>query len=109
MLRIATKEDFKLIYSWFMHPEINPWMLYEPMQQEQFLPIYNELVSKKNLFVFEDDNKPVGMCKLVPQQFRNAHIVYLGSVAIDPSYRGKGMGSEMLEEIKEHVKQEGYL
>ena len=109
MLRAATKEDFDFIYELYMHPQINPRLLYEPMSKELFFPIFKGLLVKKVLFVYENDNKAVGMCKLVPQQHRIAHIVYLGGVAIHPSYAGKGFGQKMLEEIKDHVKQKGFL
>jgi len=109
MIRAAIKEDFDFIYELYMHPQINKWLLYEPMSKELFFPIFKELLVKKVLFVYENDNKVTGMCKLVPQQHRIAHIVYLGGVAIHPSYTGKGFGQKMIEEIKEYVKQKGFL
>jgi putative acetyltransferase len=51
----------------------------------------------------------MGMCKLVPQQFRNAHILYLGGVGIHPSAAGSGHGLKMMENIKEHAQQNGFL
>lgn len=109
MIRGVTKEDFDFIYDLYMHPQINPWLLYEPMSKELFFPIFKELLVKEVLYVYENDNRAVGMCKLVPQQYRIAHIVYLGGVAIHPSYGRKGFGQKMLEEIKEYIKQKGFL
>jgi putative acetyltransferase len=109
MIRVAIKEDFDFIYELYMHPQINKWLLYEPMSKELFFPIFKELFVKKALFVYENENKAAGMCKLVPQQHRNAHIVYLGGVAIHPAYAGKGLGQKMLEEIKGYIKQKGFL
>jgi putative acetyltransferase len=109
MIRKATDKDFDFIYELYMHPQINRWLLYEQMDADSFLPIFNELLVKEILFVYENDGIPTGMCKLVPRQYRNAHIIYLGSVAIHPFFAGKGEGLNMLKEIKEHTIQKGFL
>lgn len=109
MTRIATQTDFNFFYSLYMHPDVNPFLLYEMMDAESFLPIFNELERKGQLYIFEDAEQAVGMFKLVPQQQRNAHIVYLGGLAIDPVHSGKGYGSMMMEEIKFLAKQKGFL
>lgn len=109
MIRKADREDNGFIFELFMHPQVNCYMLYEQMDKEQFLPIFNDLLSKDFLFVYESDGNPAGMCKLVPQQYRNAHIVYLGSVAIHPLFAGRGEGLKMLQDIIDYVKQKGFL
>ncbi len=103
MIRKATTKDFEFIYELYMHPQINPYLLYEQMDTLAFLPIFEELVSKQVLFVYEDETKQIGMCKLVPQQHRNAHIIYLGGVGIQVSQSGKGHGLNMLQEIKTYA------
>lgn len=103
MIRKATAKDFEFIYELYMHPQINPYLLYEPMDTLAFLPIFEELVSKQVLFVYEHEMKQMGMCKLVPQQHRNAHIIYLGGVGIHVSQSGKGHGLKMLQEIKTYA------
>ena len=108
MIRKATREDFDFIYELYMHPQTNPFLLYEHMDKNSFSSIFNELLKKEILFVYEN-KMPKGMCKLVPQQFRNSHIVYLGGVAIHPSFAGKGEGLKMLEKIKEYAKQNNFL
>lgn len=109
MLRPANTSDFYFVYELYMHPQINPWLIYELMDKESFLPIFEELVAKKILFIYESNNEPAGMCKLVPQHHRVAHIVYLGGVAIHPVFRGQGHGLKMLEEVKEYLTQKGFL
>jgi putative acetyltransferase len=96
MLRIASEHDLDFLYSLYMHPLINRWLLYEQMSPEAFRPIAMELIQRSALFVFEADGVPVAMCKLVPQKYRNSHILYLGGVAVDPRYQGKGIGAKML-------------
>jgi putative acetyltransferase len=108
MNRPATAEDFDLIYGWYMHPDINPWLLYEQMGKEEFRPIFNELASRAQLFVFQYDGMDAGMFKLVPMKHRNSHIIYLGGVALDPAFRGKSLGGRMLEEVVAKVRDMGY-
>jgi RimJ/RimL family protein N-acetyltransferase len=109
MLRLVTSEDFKFIFDLYMHPQVNRYLLYEQTGSDAFLPIFNDLLEKKNLFIYENNKIATGMCKLVPQQYRNSHIVYLGGVAIHPSFAGKGEGFKMIEEIIHYIKEEGFL
>ena len=109
MIREATDKDFDFIYELYNHEQINPFLLYEQMDMNSFLPIFDELVAKNFLYVYEEDDIPTGMCKLVPQQHRNAHIVYLGGFAIHPFFGGRGEGLKMMKEIIDLVKQKNFL
>ena len=109
MIRLATQDDFDYIYGLYMHPQVNPFLLYEMMEPCAFRPIYDDLLSKGVKYVFEVDGNPVGMCKLVPLQHRNAHIVYLGGVAIDPVYAGKGYGLTLMQEVIAFAQHRGFL
>ncbi len=93
----------------YMHPQVNPFLLYEPMNAENFLTVFNDLEKKGVLYIFEDQQESIGMFKLVPQHYRNTHIVYLGGIAIDPEHTGKGHGLQMMEEIKVYAKKNGFL
>jgi putative acetyltransferase len=78
MLRLASVNDFDFIYQLYMHPQANRYLLYDPMDKKDFLPVFLELQSKEQLYVYENSSRRTGMCKLVPQQYRDAHKVYLG-------------------------------
>lgn len=99
MIRKAGYHDFDFLYSLYMAPGINPFLLYEPMDKEAFRPVMKELLDKGVLYIFLQEGKPAGMFKLVPQQYRNSHIIYLGGLAIAPDFSGRGLGKVMLEEI----------
>jgi L-phenylalanine/L-methionine N-acetyltransferase len=104
MHRLATEADFKAIYDLYMHPTVNPYLLYELMIEEDFKPIYQDLINRKVKYVFEYEGKNAGMFKLVPNTYRAEHIVYLGGLAINPEYSGKGLGQKMFEAIIEEAK-----
>ena len=105
----ATEKDFEFIYSLYMHPQVNPFLLYEMMDQESFQPIYHDLLKNTRLYVFQIEEQKAGMFKLEPSKHRLAHMVYLGGVAIHPDFGGKGYGLQMLQEITDLCKTEGFL
>jgi len=109
MIRKAVPEDFDFVYEMYMHPQINPFLLYEEMDQQNFKPVFHDLINREVLFVFDEDSIPTGMCKLVPQQHRNAHVLYLGGVAVHPFFAGKGEGIKMMLDIIQYANQKGFL
>jgi RimJ/RimL family protein N-acetyltransferase len=109
MIRKVTTLDFEFIYGLYMHPQVNPFLLYEMMDAETFKPIFEDLLRKEVLYIFEDNNVAVGMFKLVPLSYRNTHIAYLGGVAIDPLFAGKGHGLGMLRAIINYANDKGFL
>ena len=109
MLRIATPFDFSFIYGLYFHPQINPFLLYETMNTVDFQPVFDDLIQKRVLYVFEHGGQKAGMCKLVPLTHRTDHIAYLGGVAIHPDFAGQGLGEKMMQEILSQAKQSGLL
>ena len=109
MIRKSTQQDFHFIFEIYMHPAVNKYLLYEPMTESEFSPIFADLLEKQIIYVFETDGKPKGMFKLVPYFFRTSHVAYLGGLAIHPSWSGKGLGSQMMNEIKNFAKEKGIL
>jgi RimJ/RimL family protein N-acetyltransferase len=99
MLEKAKSNDFLYIYNLYMHPEVNPYLLYEMMEEETFSPIFNDLIKEEVLFLYRNGIENIGMCKLIRQKYRNEHILYLGGLAINPDYFGKGFGRKMMHEI----------
>jgi len=109
MLRPATNSDVDFIFQLYMHPLVNPYLLYEPMDKDSFEPIFQELLRQQVKFVYCQDETPIGMCKLVPFTHRSAHIVYLGGLAIHPDANGQGHGERMIREIQDLAKQRQFL
>jgi ribosomal protein S18 acetylase RimI-like enzyme len=108
MLRPALPSDLPFFHRLYMHPQTNPWLLYEPMDEASFRPIFEELLNRGFLHVFEQDGARLGMCKLMPMKHRNSHIIYLGGVAVEPDHAGKGLGRQMLIEAIALAKQRGF-
>lgn len=107
MLEKAKLDDFSYIYNLYMHPEVNPYLLYEMMGQITFRPIFEDLIKEEVLFLYKNGLENIGMCKLIRQKYRNEHILYLGGLAIHPYYFGKGFGKKMMQEIIDFCKNNG--
>ena len=109
MVRQATSQDFDFLSSLYFHPKVNPFLLYEMGEKDNFPSIFDDLLSKNTLFIFEVEGQKVGMFKLVPLTHRTKHIAYLGGVGIDPQFAGKGFGQQMMLEMLDLAKQKGLL
>jgi RimJ/RimL family protein N-acetyltransferase len=109
IIRKITKSDFNFVYELYMHPQVNPFLLYEQMDTGAFEPIFLDLLQKGVLFIYEEQQLPLGMFKLIPHTYRSNHIVYLGSFAIKPDFFGKGKAIAMLQAIINYCKQLGFL
>jgi L-phenylalanine/L-methionine N-acetyltransferase len=109
MVRLATTEDFDFIYGLYFHPQVNPYLLYEMMETDDFKPIYADLLAKGIVYVFENDGKKVGMFKLFAHTYRTSHIAYLGGVAVHPDFAGQGFGNKMLKAILDLSRERGFL
>jgi len=109
MVKKADTKDFDFFYELYMHPAINPYLLYEQMSATEFGPVFESLLQQEVLFVYYADGLPAGMFKLIAQKYRNAHICYLGGVAIAPVFSGKGEGSKMMNQIITLARKSGFL
>jgi putative acetyltransferase len=109
MIRKATQQDFDFIYELHMHPQVNRFLFYEPMNVQEFEPIFKETLAQEILYVFEEDSISKGMFKLVPQQHRASHIVALKGVAVHPQFSGQSCGQRMIEQVVSLGKEKGFL
>ena len=109
MIRLVGLNDFNFIYGLYMHPKVNPYLLYELTGEDDFRPIYNNLIQQNVKYIYADDRQKIGMFKLIPFTYRSNHVVYLGGLAIDPEFSGKGEGAKMIKEIKAFAAEKGFL
>ena len=101
MIRRITEKDFDFIYGLYMHPSVNPFLMYEQMDPDAFKPIFGDFLKSNIIYIFETDGRAAGMFKFIKQEHRDSHKAYLGGLAIDPSFSGKGYGLQMMHEIIE--------
>jgi putative acetyltransferase len=79
------------------------------MEKDSFQPIFDELLEKNIIYIYEENSNAVGMFKLMQLEHRSSHAGYLGGLAIHPDFEGKGYGKKMMEEIFELGRQMNLL
>ncbi|MBM0103194.1 GNAT family N-acetyltransferase [Steroidobacter sp. S1-65] len=109
MLRLATPADRDAVYSIYMHPEVIPYLGYDPMPAEAFVPIFQELLDCRSFYVFERDGKVAGFIRSSRQPGRAAHVAYLGTFAVSPDWHGTGVARQIMEETIALLKKQGVL
>lgn len=109
MLRLATPADRDAVYSIYMHPEVIPYLGYDPMPAEAFAPIFQELLDCRSFFIFERDRKVAGFIRSSRQPGRAAHVAYLGTFAVSPDFHGTGVARQIVEELIAMLKKQGVL
>ena len=109
MLRLAQPADLDAVYSIYMHPDVIPFLGYDPMPLAEFRPIFQELVDCRAFYILERDGEVAGFCRTTRQPGRASHVVYLGTLAVSPRWRGSGLARELMEQIIAMLKAAGVL
>lgn len=105
--RLALDKDVDILYDLYMDDVSNPYLTYDHMDKNEFERIYHELLPTKTLYVVEADDKVIASYRLIPKSDRQAHTIYLGGFVVNHSLKGKGLGSKILEHIKNMATTEG--
>jgi RimJ/RimL family protein N-acetyltransferase len=98
--RLANEEDFKAVYDLYMDAASNPYLTYDPMNLEEFRPIFYSVLLSQTLYVVELDGTIIGTYRLISKSDRQSHTVYIGGFAVNPGMKGRGVGSAILHHIK---------
>ena len=53
MTRKMTQQDFHFVYELYMHPEVNKYLLYEPMSEAVFNPIFADFLEKQIITIIK--------------------------------------------------------
>jgi len=106
--RPIVPSDLDVLHFIYMDPETNPFLSYEPMNIAEFGPIFEELVREGRTYLFEEGTAVVGTFALrLQDHHRSSHVAILGSFAMHPSFRGRGFGSRIIEEIVYFARSQG--
>jgi RimJ/RimL family protein N-acetyltransferase len=107
MLRLGTTDDFDALYSIYMHPTVNPYLSFEIMNKEQFLPIFQELTNSGTLYIYENiDGEVAATCIVCRQVRRCAHVVCLSTFATNPKCHRQGIGSKFMRELINEIRKD---
>lgn len=109
MLRPSTPADLDAVYSIYMHPDVVPFLGYDPMSLQNFRPVFQELVDCGSFYVFEHDGDVAGFCRATRQPGRASHVAYLGTFAVSPRWRGTGVARKIMEQMTTLLQAQGVL
>jgi putative acetyltransferase len=101
--RLASAKDLGDVYELYMNEASNPYLTYDHMDVQSFESIFKELLQTKTLYVAEHQSQIVASYRLIRKPHRQAGTVYIGGFVIKPAYQGKGMGRQVLENIREEA------
>ena len=73
------------------------------VKEQGFQNEFDEIDKKSVHIVLYDENTPVAVCRLYCENF----VYVLGRLAVIKNYRGKNIGSLMLEEAEKYVSEKG--
>lgn len=107
MLRSGTNNDFDELYSIYMHPSVNPFLSFEIMSKEDFLPIFHQLATSGTLYVYENNDKRIiATCILSRLTRRLSHVICLNTFATNPDFQRQGFGTKFIREILDELRKD---
>jgi ribosomal protein S18 acetylase RimI-like enzyme len=109
MLRLSQAADLDAVYSIYMHPDVIPFLGYDPMPLDDFRPIFQELVDCRSFYILERDGDVAGFCRTTRQPGRASHVAYLGTLAVSPRWRGTGVARDLMDQITSMLAAQGIL
>ena len=109
MLRLSQRADLDAVYSIYMHPDVIPFLGYDPMPLDDFRPIFQELVDCRSFYILERDGEVAGFCRTTRQPGRASHVAYLGTLAVSPRWRGTGVARDLMDQIISMLAAQGIL
>jgi len=106
IVRNATKGDFDKV-----HPLFEQLWPNKILNRSELSKVFERGVDsdKDELFCVEYENRIIGFCAyaIVNNFWQEGYISYIYSMVIDEKYRGKGIGTELINEAIKRSKQQG--
>lgn len=106
-MRRATADDFDAIYALYMDSLVNPYLVFDVMSPEDFRPIFDELMSDRELYVYEEGDMIVAAMTVTRGQLRMSHVASLGTIAVHFDVHGTGVGAAFLSQVLAQLVDEG--
>ena len=87
--------------------------VYKPATPLITKEMFEEILKGDNWYVAEADGKVVGVLELIIYHIENPSqvtrdILFISSMAVDQEYRGKGIGHQFFEKVKQIKEENGY-
>ena len=77
------------------------------IEKTEYLKIINDLPQNQHVFVYMENNKPLGLITLLIEQ-KLIHggkcVGHIEDLVVDPNFQGKGIGSKLLNFVLDEAK-----
>lgn len=107
MRRLASTEDQARVHAIHSHPQVSPFLTYEPMSLQDFGPVYAEMLASRAFFVWTVHGEVAGFYRITRYAGRASHVALLRTLAVDPEVQGQGIAQAMMEDALLHLRAEG--
>jgi len=107
MRRLVIPADRDRVYDIYMHDEVVPYLGFDPMPRDAFSKVFDPLFESGCFYVYELDGQVQGFYKAQRHIGRAAHVAYLGTLAVAPEVKGRGVAGAMLEDAIARLRRAG--
>ena len=105
--RLAEPQDINAVYNIYMHPNVVPFLGYDPMPLEEFSAIYDALVKSRSFYLYESNGEIAAFVRVSRYDGRVRHVACLGTLAVSPSFQSTGIAKTITIELLEELKKDG--
>jgi ribosomal protein S18 acetylase RimI-like enzyme len=107
-IRLSSEEDKPFLSTWLTDPEVLPWFpLNNPREIEDAVKIWVGYKEQKSAFTACLDGVACGMAVIYVHRYKKLKHQALFAIILDKNFRGKGIGSQLIEYLKK-VGQENF-
>lgn len=107
MRRLAQPADQARVHAIHSHPQVSPFLTYEPMPLRDFGPIYDEMLASGAFYVWTVGGQVAGFYRITRYPGRAHHVALLRTLAVDPDAQGRGIARAMVEDALLHLRADG--
>lgn len=108
MMRPARPSDFEEVFAVYMDPAVNPFMSWDPMTVEAFQPIFHAILATGYLYAYELNDNLAAIIRIERYTHRRSHVAYIGGFGVSAKFQNQGLGSKILTETIETLREEGF-
>lgn len=89
---------------------VNPYLSFEIMDKESFLPIFTKMITVGTLFIYENnDGELIGTCITKKFDRRCSHIIQITTLATNPKFFRQGFGSQFIRALISQLRQDSNI
>ena len=107
MRRLVSPDDRDRVYDIYMHDAVVPFLGFDSMPREAFGKVFGPLFESGCFYVYEVDGQVKGFYKAQRHIGRAAHVAYIGTLAVAPEVKGRGVARAMLEDAIARLRRGG--